>query len=369
MKIMSIGGATQDTIVQYQPHETLQLHTKNKKQSYLILEEGKKIEVENLTYFTGGGATNAAISFKRLGCNVDIFCNIGIDKQGDFIIKNLQDEGLTTKHITKSKTLPTGTSFIIPTLSGDRTIFAFRGANSELQEKKLPQEIIKQCNWLYITSLSGQSSQLLLPITTFAKEHNIRIANNPGISQLADGAHALCKSLPNIEILILNAQEAKEFMQSLVHETKGLQDKITRSCASTKKQQAPHLLASPIEYQNIQFDLRDFFSEVLSRGPKIVVVTNGAEGIYAATQKSLYFHPALAPQQIANTLGAGDAFGSCFTAYIAKKATISEALLAGIINASSAIGSLDAKSGLLSESEIQKRIDSTQKNLTLKFEF
>ncbi|MFC1845504.1 carbohydrate kinase family protein [Candidatus Dependentiae bacterium] len=367
MKIITIGGATQDAIIQYSPQEMLQLHTARGKQAFLIVEEGKKIEVNELAYHTGGGATNSAVSFKRLGFSVDIFCKIGTDFQADFVLKKLEQEEINTKLIKKTDKQATGTSFIIPSLGGDRSIFAFRGANTLMQENEIPTEEIKQAGWLYITSLSGDSSQLLLPITELAKKHNIPVANNPGVSQLAAGARTLCKSLKNIDILILNAQEANEFMQSLVQTDEQLKNKISQSCAAPGEERAPELISSPICYQDIQFNIRDFFQEVLKRGPKTVVVTNGAEGVYAASEGNIYFHSALQPATIVNTLGAGDAFGSCFVAQIAQGKSVEEALTMGIVNAASAIAHLDAKSGLLTAQELEKQAEEHPKGLCQQF--
>jgi len=368
MKIMTIGGATKDDIIQYANQEMLHLHTTHGKQSFLIFEEGKKIEVNELGNYTGGGATNSAVSFKRLGFDVKILCKVGSDHHADLVLQKLQQESVDIDFIKKSKDTPTGHSFILPSASGDRCIFAFRGANTQLLEKEIPKEEIKNCDWLYITSLSGESSQLLLPITELAKKHNIPVANNPGISQLAAGAHTLRESLKNIEILILNAQEANEFMQSLVQTDEELKAKISRSCEMPEKQKSPCLVSSPIHYHDIQFNIRDFFQEVLSQGPKIVVVTNGKEGVYVASEKTIHFHPSLPPQKMANTLGAGDSFGSCFVAQIAQGKSISESLARGIVNASCVISHLDAKTGLLNAQELEKQTQKVSKNKKMEFE-
>lgn len=368
MKCMTIGGATQDIIIQYEPQEMLQLHTKYGEQAFLIIEEGKKIEVQSLDYFSGGGATNSAVSCKRLDVDVTVVCKVGTDTQGDFIINDLQQEGLATTHISRSTSLATGSSIIVPCHSGDRCIFALRGANTELTEQDISHDILKQCDFLYITSLSGQSSTLLPHITTLAKQHGVFVVTNPGVSQLASGAHSLCQSLANVDILILNAEEANELMHSLVQTDQGLRDKISRSSAARGQCQEPRLIQAPIYFQNIQFNIRDFFKEVLARGPKIVVVTNGSEGVYAATQEKVYFHPSLPPHHIVSTLGAGDSFGSCFATLIAQGTQLQEALLLGIINARSVISHMGAKTGLLGLAELQKQAKDLQKGLLQSFE-
>ena len=73
MKALTIGGATLDTIIEY---ENIGNHgaSKNKwKHGLSIIEEGAKVEVKKQRSFSGGGATNAAISLIKLGYNVSFF--------------------------------------------------------------------------------------------------------------------------------------------------------------------------------------------------------------------------------------------------------------------------------------------------------
>lgn len=361
-KIVTIGGATRDVFIQYEDAEMVHLHTETGEKSFLILEEGKKIEVDRLSYFTGGGATNSAVSFKQLGYKTAAFFIIGNDHEGVFILDELKKMGIATDTATKISDMPTATSFIIPTPSGDRTVLVFRGASLHMQEKDIPHALIHASNQLYITSLSGPSSQLLLPIVQSAKQKKIPVATNPGTSQLKADADILCKSLPYIDILILNSYEANLFMASLVQTSEDLQKKLIQQPAQALSTPAPQLMQAPITYQNICFNISHFFQEVLSRGPKIVVITNGAEGVYVATNNSILFHPSL-PVDVVNTLGAGDAFGSCFVASLVDNNPVEDAIRHGIINSASVISYLDAKTGLLSKDELADRAQKLDQSL------
>ncbi len=128
---------------------------------------------------------------------------------------------------------------------------------------------------------------------------------------------------------------------------------------SKRYENAPSLLRSSITYGNTSFSLTHFFQEVLQRGPRIVVVTNGAEGVYAATADGIYFHESL-PVAIINSVGAGDAFGSTFVAYLLRKKSIEQALFAGILNSVSVISHMGAKTGLLMEHELAQQVSNHQ---------
>jgi len=355
MKVVTIGGATQDIFIKHKDPKMLRFYSKKIKKEFLILEEGSKIEIEGLSYYTGGGATNSGTSFSRLGFDVSTIFKTGHDLQADLVIKKLKEENVDTSYTSKSSKLHTGISIIIPSMTGDRTVLAYRGSNTELKIADINEELIASCDQIYITSLSGESSRLLPYITEIAKKHNIPVATNPGSSQLAQGAVELRESLKYIDIFVLNSQEANEFMRTLVQVDQELKNQILEAKVIPEKKQAPKLLKSPIIYQDISFSLHNYFNEILKRGPKIAVVTNGEEGVYVATNGNIYFHPSIETKTI-STLGAGDSFSSCFIANIALGKSVEESTVAGIINSSSVISHLDAKTGLLSKKELEKQL-------------
>ena len=84
-KVLTIGGAVYDIFIEYQSPETLNLHTHDLNKRFLVLEEGAKVEVQNLAYRSGGGATNSAVSFQKLGYNTSSFFKIG---STDFVSTN-----------------------------------------------------------------------------------------------------------------------------------------------------------------------------------------------------------------------------------------------------------------------------------------
>ena len=102
-------------------------------------------------------------------------------------------------------------------------------------------------------------------------------------------------------------------------------------------------------------------------GPKVVVVTDGARGVYVATEKQVLFHPSLSVDVI-DTLGAGDAFGSCFVGALRRGLSCEEALRCGIVNSASVIGFMGAKPGLLSYDEVEKRACALRPELLLRYE-
>jgi len=346
-KVLTIGGATEDVYLDYEGADCMKIMQSDGDKNFLLFESDAKIEVDKVLYFTGGGATNSAVSFKRLGFDVSCFCMTGDDKESKHILDVLKKEKVNTSNIATSKKYPSGRSFIINSLKRERTIFAFRGSNGFLQKKDLPLKSIKEADQLYITSLSYETSKILKDITTFAKKNKVPVAINPGKSQLSKGAKYLKESLKNIDTFILNYSEAKTFMWSLVSSNKCYKECM---CPEEKEVTAKTTFLRT----NFYFSIPNFLKEVLSMGPKIVVVTDGKNGVYVATKNQMFFHPSL-KIKVVDTVGAGDSFGSCFVACLAKGLKIEDALRYGIVNSASVIENMGAKPGLLRFNELEKR--------------
>jgi len=365
-KVLTIGGATEDVFLLYKNIEMLNLTTEFEKRSFIILEEGRKIDINELKYYTGGGATNSAASFKKLGFSVAPFFKVGNDREAEFIIEQLATLQLKLDYIIKDPHAATAISFIIPTARGDRTVLVYRGANRFLKEEELPGSALDEADAVYVTSLTGESSQLLPVITQRAQQHKCSVAVNPGTSQLRAGADMVREALPNIDIFILNSTEARYCMASLIQTDPLLQKSLLTEEQFTANNKLPELLRSTLIHQGICFGLRHYVKAILNRGPSIAVVTNGAEGVYVATEKKILFHPSI-DTAIVNTLGAGDAFASCFVAWLANGQSIEDALRAGILNATSVISYLDTKTGLLTEDQLIEKLKHLDKKLLKRF--
>lgn len=347
LKALTIGGATLDTIIEYEEMFTMSMQKKDTTQSYMLLGEGAKIEVKEHNSFSGGGATNAAVSLKKQDIDVSFFGKIGNDLAGKKIAAELEEFGIDTSNIKYSSKYGTATSYVIPTLSGDRTIFAYRGANKDILKNDLPTQAIIESDFIYITSLSELSAARLPEIVKLATDNNTKVAINPGSSQLSVGKSFIKDSMFGIDILVLNYEEAQKLMLSLL----SLDDEDvskSRDRLESKHTETNH------DFLNATFRLKDFFSICIDLGVRAIVVTDGSNGVYAATKDKIYHSESLNIKNVVNTLGAGDSFSSTFCANIYKGNSIEESLKYSLINASHVIQHPDAKSGLQTTESLEK---------------
>ncbi|MDP3964297.1 MAG: carbohydrate kinase family protein, partial [bacterium] len=132
--VVTIGGATRD-IMFYTSDGVLVPNTQNKlKEKLLGFEYGAKIIPESLHQVLGGGATNAAVSFARLGLRVGAFVRLGRDRDGDAIEAELRKAGVKTRFIERDSSVRTGFSFFaIHSPTKEHVAFLHRGANDNMR--------------------------------------------------------------------------------------------------------------------------------------------------------------------------------------------------------------------------------------------
>ncbi len=72
MKVLTIGSAMIDTIAIIDSARIERMSMKNAASSFLLLEEGRKTEAEEVSTHAGGGAVNAAVAMARLGIDAAV---------------------------------------------------------------------------------------------------------------------------------------------------------------------------------------------------------------------------------------------------------------------------------------------------------
>ncbi len=317
--VITIGGATRDVF--FKTSEGKILDGPRPNQKFLAFEYGAKIVPEETHFDYGGGGANTAVSFARLGLKVATTLNIGKEGTGSLINEKLKKEGVNISLISRDPKLHTALSIIV-SLKGDHSMFLYRGANNNLNIKNWDK--LKDTKWIYLTSLTGDSSLLVSEITSFIKRNKINLAFNPGSVQLDEGYKALKPTLETTKVLILNRRESAELLLSQNPKANIVDEKI----------------------------MLETLSEM---GPEIVVMTEGLEGSYVYAD-SLAYHEKCYSVKTVDSTGAGDSFGSTFVAGQILGISIQESLKMAAINAASVVERIGAQYGLLKIDELRGRL-------------
>ena len=280
---------------------------------------GAKIEIDNIYFSTGGGATNGAVTFSRHGLKTGFVGMIGDDPAGKSVQHDLKENNIDTTFMVISKTARTMYSTFLLAPSGERTILIYRGATADMALSDFDIDGINS-RWLYITSLAGDF-ELLEAVIDHAQKNNIKVAIDPGAKELAS-VRRMKKLLPKLTLIKGN----KEELSQLTDLDTSNPEKIMRALAV----HVPYVMVTD--------------------GPKGSVSTDGREVIHAGMYDD---KPSI------DRTGAGDAFGSGFVAKLIDGGSLEEAVTFASANSSSVVQFIGSKPGIL-------RADTKLKKMPLK---
>lgn len=310
--VITIGTVTRDVFLKSGDFEVVKnSNYRTGRAGCFVL--GTKLEIPKVAIASGGGGTNAAVSFSRQGFKTGCIARIGNDEIGKEIIEELKKEGIDPLFQIDPEH-DTAYSTILVAADGERTILEYRGANDFINEKEIDWNNLKS-KWIYIDSLAGNIN-LLEKILDWAKQNGVKTAFNPDkrLIKLGTGLH---KYLEDINIFIANEDESA--------------------------------YVAGIEYEEDKEP--EIFKKLDEVVKGIVVMTKGPRGVEVSDGKK-HFLAGIPDSPILDRTGAGDSFGSGFVAgYIENEGNIEYAIQLGTANATSVVQYFGAKQGLLKKGE------------------
>lgn len=164
---------------------------------------GETVLGEGFEEIPGGKGANQAVALSRLGADVTMLGRVGSDAFADTLIGNLKSNSVDVTLIEKVENAATGTALIMVNEDGDNSIVVISGANYELTEEMIEDDIFKGVEYVL--------AQLETPLNTIemvfkkAKEKGITTVLNP-----APARQLNLNLLENVDMLIPNETEFSE---------------------------------------------------------------------------------------------------------------------------------------------------------------
>jgi ribokinase len=302
-RILSMGKGTQDV---FMTSEEFDPHTEGKV-AYTHLPLGVKMEVNDVTFATGGNATNVATTFARQGLHAEYMWTLGYDPASETILRDLDEEGVDTSRVVRENYYQAGYSTILTATNGERTILNHRGISTDARGKDLDFKAIEKADWIYPTSLANGGVDLLRKIVDHAEKHDVKVMLNPAGPELAK-PDKLKSLLESVEVLCVN----KEEMQQLV-----------------TGETLEELVRHAINYVPVA---------IVSDGPNGVVASDGKTVVRAGMYEDV---------KVIDRTGAGDAFGSGFLSQWVLGKSLKESIIFASANSTSVVTKIGAKAGIL----------------------
>ena len=300
--VVSVGGAVQDVLI------TGQVFKAQEENGELVEEFklGEKYEVDEVTFSTGGGATNGAVTFSRQGLRSVFIGKIGHDPAGDAVLADLKKDHVDYSLVAYSQKYNTGYSTILIAPRGERVVLTYRGASTHFEKSDFNIDKVHG-DWMFITSMSGNLDVIQMFIDR-AKAIHMKIALIPGKGELKQ-TERLREMAKGVDIFSAN----KEEIQTLVD-------------------------GENIEELAVNMARLTGGIAVVTDGPNGVATSNGHQACRAGMYEDV---------PVVDRLGAGDAFASGFVAAIAKGGNMQDGIKLGSANSTSVVSYVGAKTGIL----------------------
>jgi ribokinase len=316
--VLSIGDITTDAFIKVSDAHVHQMQGEGKE---LCFRFGEKVPFDSVTIVKAvGNAGNAAVSVHRLGAKSGLLTVIGDDQNGADCLAVYKEEGLSTELVHIQPGTKTNYHYVLQ-FGAERTILV----KQEKYTYHLP--IFKAGelpDWVYLTSLGDHAADFHDELATFLEQNpTVKLAFQPGTFQMKMGATRLKRLYAESDVFIVNKEEAQMILDTT------------------------------------QTDVRELLAMLHILGPKIPVITDGPNGAYAydstAGAPAAYFVPMYPdPAPPVSRTGAGDAFASTLTTFLAEGMPLTEALARAPINSMNVVQHVGAQKGLLSRAKIEK---------------
>lgn len=304
--VITIGSSLIDIFVKSDDFELRKMD-----QGVMICQTlGEKVELDELVLRTGGGGSNTAVGFSRMGFGTALVTETGRDDWADLIMLELHKEVVNTSLVVREKKEQTGGAVILVSNHGGRTVLVYRGAASQLDPHDIPEKYFAYTKWVHLSSIAGRLPTLKKVFSLTGQKKHPRFSWNPGKQELALLEEGKI-SLDGVQLEILFVNEEEWGMLESLHDR----------------------LKSSVQQ---------------------IVVTNGSKGGRVYQQNDWKEYKAEAIKSLDDT-GAGDAFAVGYVSAVLYDYDLETAIDWGKRNAASVIQKVGAKPGLLRKSSLSSK--------------
>ena len=224
----------------------------------------------------GGAPANVAVALARLGVDVGFIGGVGDDPFGRLLIDLLRREGVDVTYLQTISDAPTMIAFVATASPVDQDFTIYRGADTKLVAERLDRSYIASAKALLYGSvtLSGDSREAAFEVVRWANDEKVLVVYDANLRpvlwpDLANAREGILTGLEGVDVCKVNETEME-------------------------------LLAGTA-------DLAEGSRWILGEGPRLCLVTLGAQGTYFNNGRAEGHVPAFSIDAV-DTTGCGDAF-------------------------------------------------------------
>ena len=340
LDIITFGSVTLDILLRLKEGQNIDLVQLQNAYS-LTIPLGDKIAIEEVLMLCGGGAANSAVGFSKQGFKTAAVGVLGDDVNRDFILSSLQKQAVNVDYCVTENDQNSSLSVILSDWTGKRTVL-----NKRLKSNRFNADIVStlpDSKAFYIGHLQQSANEILHALAEKYTDEERLIGWNPGKTQFAYGFDAYQNVFPLIDVLILNAEEARGFT--------GIDFKVLPFKKATVDIYGEEISCYQKALPEFIVDVRALADKFLQTGIDVVCITDGGRGAQIFDGINHYWAP---PMQVErkDSLGAGDAFSIGVLSARMQAKSLDKQIIWGTLNASSVIQHYGAQAGQLKAAQM-----------------
>jgi ribokinase len=291
-----------------------------------IVADGEQ-SVNGFESLPGGSAANTIYGLAKLGVKAGFVGAIGIDDDGEELIKDFKNVAVDTSQIRIKQEVKTGSTICLSDRLGGRAIYVSPGANNLLGPEDIDLAYLNQAQMVHLSSFADDRQFNLQVSVTEKLPTSVTVSLAPGMLYVARDLKALVPLLERAHIVFMNREE------------------IERLTGDGFKSGA---------------------REIVKSGCRIVVVTLGkgldkgkvgmvTAYIYDGKQEYEVESEEVTSKLPLESTGAGDAFAAGFIFGFLRGKKLEECGLLGDIMASFGIRAIGARKGLPTLAQLSQK--------------
>jgi ribokinase len=283
----------------------------------------EKIDSFHQENFGGGVTANYLVATSRLGVDSGFIGAVGQDDYGDFLIKDLETEGVDTRCTYKKKDLKTPVNFImVASNTGEKVIVQSPYMQYSFDVSDLDPDYIVSSKLLHTTAIHHELTEAAIGI---AKENNVKISLDLESQIAIRGWDKLKNIIQSVDILLPNKEGAKS---------------ITKSNSPEEAARA-----------------------LIKKGVKCIIMTLGNQGALITTEKYQKIVPSYPIDKVVDTTGAGDTFNGAFSiGYWINGWDLEKSVKYANAAAALKIKKLGARTGMPTKKELKEFLEENNEN-------
>jgi ribokinase len=312
MDCLIVGSSVTDFFTEIAPGDHASVSNKT-----VTFHLGDKVPIQISKQVMGGNGMNVSVGLSRLEVPVSFYTYIGNDEYARQIEAFLEKEKVTVYSEKDSET--SDLSFILD-IKDDRIIFS----HHPLRDHGFISPEEKKFDVIFLSSIGDKWEDAYEKVINYASYSQTPIVFSPGSRQISDLNDIFFSALHASKYILINKDEAIEILE---------------------------------KFGSSHTDIQSILKGLYQLGPKIISITDGANGAYAYDGVESYHIESLPKEEKTEKTGAGDAYASGFLAALFQEQTIPEAMKWGSLNARSVMKEIGAQEELLTKQEMLQLLE------------